>query len=340
VTTFYVDVSHHDWDRKGGNLDWPKVLAATSKCVMARATYGDPLGTHYTTRHFADFINGARAAGATLLGGFHNLVKGDQASINRQVDWLRTELDRLDCNWAMVDIERYTELINNDMWPRWDDVRQFCDRWRAVDWRMLTVYLPGWLWSNYLGKPDLTVLGWPLIESDYGANTAASPATVYTTRGGDTGRGWNATDGVEPSIWQFGSNLVVPGASSKTDVNAFRGSFAELDKLLLHLSDQTPEEPFMAALTDAQQAELYNWAKNVYAGMFKGGPSCGTGVPDAHRASADDSDLGNALFSKLNYVQKLLEGLVTAPGVGLSATDLANIREAVRVELDATHLTG
>jgi hypothetical protein len=103
---------------------------------------------------------------------------------------------------------------------------------------------------------------------------------------------------------------------------------------------QQPEEPFMAALTDAQQAELYSWAKNVYAGMFKGGPSCGNGVPDAHRASADDSDLGNALFSKLNYVQKLLEGLATAPGVGLSATDLANIREAVRVELDATHLTG
>lgn len=233
MTVTYVDVSHHDWSRRGGQLDWAAVRRATSSVMCARATYGDPAGYNPITRHFADFVKGAKAAGVDVCGGYHNLIAGDQASINRQVDWLRRELDSAGAVWAMLDVERYPELVTNGKYPRWDDVREFCARWHAVDRRVLMVYLPQWIWSGHLSKPDLRVLGCPLVASDYGSNPNGNPTQAYAARGGDTGRGWTAYGGVTPTIWQYGSNADCPGASGLTDVNAYRGTEAQLRALLM-----------------------------------------------------------------------------------------------------------
>jgi hypothetical protein len=95
-----------------------------------------------------------------LRGGYHNIVRGDQPSINRQVDWLRRELDKHNANWAMLDVERYAELISADMWATWDDVRRFDDRWADVETRVLVGYIPPWNWSKFLGQPDLREFPW------------------------------------------------------------------------------------------------------------------------------------------------------------------------------------
>ena len=289
MSTLYVDLSHHDWDRTKGELDWAAIREATSPVLCLRATYGDPAGYNPTTRHFGDMARGAKAAGFTTIGGYHNLVRGDQASINRQVDYLRRTLDGAGAVWAMLDVERYPELVTNGLWPRWDDVRQFADRWHAVDSRVLAVYLPRWIWSGHLGSPDLRVLRCPLVASDYGTNPDGSPTSVYRARGGDDGRGWTAYGGVTPAIWQYGSNVDCPGASGSTDANAFRGTLTQLRALLTGEDDMTEE----------QAAKLHA----TYTAVFLGGSSCGSTVPEEYRVDPDSR--GNALVDKLNYLTAL-----------------------------------
>lgn len=243
MTTFYTDLSHHDWDRAKGDLNFAQIKGETSGAVCIRATYGDPSGVHYSTYHFGDMTKMAKNAGFKLLGAYHNLVKGDQSSINRQVDWLRSEMDRYGSNWAMLDVERYQELMDNGYYPRWDDVEQFHDRWHAVDDRVLAFYIPDWVWDASLGRHSLTGLKGPLVASEYGSNPSnGSASALYQQQGGDSSDKWHAYGGRTPEILQFGSNFVCDGASSHTDVNAFRGTFDQLTALLLGEEDMDQQE--------------------------------------------------------------------------------------------------
>ncbi len=230
---FTIDVSQHDWKRRGGNLDWVAVRRAGIAGMCARATYGDPSGYHYPSYHFGDFVRAAKAAGFLVRGGYHNLVRGDQASINRQVDWLRRELDAYHANWAMLDVERYAELVSADMWPRWDDVRRFDDRWAAVEDRVLVGYLPPWNWNRHLGQPDLRAFRGPLIASNYPlSNNADEYRRLYTRCGGDNGRGWASYGNRTSEGWQFSARAMVPGAASVCGINAWRMTFDQLNALL------------------------------------------------------------------------------------------------------------
>jgi MrcB-like, N-terminal domain/Glycosyl hydrolases family 25 len=230
---FTIDVSQHDWNRRGGNLDWVAVRRAGIAGMCARATYGDPSGYHHPSYHFGDFVRAAKAAGLHVRGGYHNLVRGDQASINLQVDWLRRELDAYDANWAMLDVERYAELVSADMWPRWDDVRRFDDRWAAVEDRVLVGYLPPWNWNRHLGQPDLRAFRGPLIASNYPLrNNADEYRRLYARCGGDKGRGWASYGNRTSEGWQFSARAEVPGAASACGINAWRMTFDQLNSLL------------------------------------------------------------------------------------------------------------
>ncbi|MEU5721955.1 hypothetical protein ABZ783_09030 [Micromonospora sp. NPDC047738] len=249
MAVIYADLSYHDWDRVKGEFDWAAVRRATSPVLCLRASYGDPQGFHPPSPHVADMARGAAGAGFDVIGGYHNLIRGDQASTNRQVDYLRSTLDGIGAVWAMLDVERYPELVANGLWPRFDDVRRFVDRWHAVDQRVLAIYLPKWNWDGNLGRPDLRPLNAPLVASDYGSNPTGAPAAVYAQGGGDGGPGWAAYGGVTPSIWQYGSNVACPGASGQTDCNAYRGTLAQLRALLTKDDTMTPAE-FSAILSD------------------------------------------------------------------------------------------
>lgn len=255
--TLWVDVSHHDRNLRGAPLDWPQILAATSPAMCARASYGDPAGFSPSSPFWAEHQQGAAAAGFTLRGGYHNVIHGDQASQNRQVDLLRRRLDEQGCTWGMADCEPYGELVNNNLWPRIDDIRRFNDRWYAIEDRVLANYIPQWFWAEHRdGSPSLhssylRVLRGPLIQSHYLAGNGRGPRDLYVAAGGNTGTGWDDFYGGRyPDGWQYSSTCTCPGATSRTDVNAFRGTFAELSTLL------TGKGGFAMALTDAEQAEL------------------------------------------------------------------------------------
>jgi hypothetical protein len=231
---FTIDVSQHDWARRGGNLDWTGIRHAGIAGMCARATYGDPSGYNWPTYNFGDFSRAAKAAGMGIRGGYHNIVRGDQQSINRQVDWLRRELDSHDANWAMLDVERYSELISANMWASWDDVRRFDDRWAEVDDRVLVGYIPPWNWSKHLGQPDLREFRGPVIASNYPLEQVNEHfKQLYERVGGDNGAGWAAYGSRVPEGWQFSARAQVPGAPYICDVNAWRMSSQRLKALLV-----------------------------------------------------------------------------------------------------------
>lgn len=231
--TLWIDVSHHDWTRRGGNLDWARVLEATSPVMCARATYGDPAFWYRNSFHFGDFQRAAAAAGFDCRGGYHNLVRGDAASMRRQVDWLRRELDAYGCTWGMADVERYPELLSASMWPRYEDVLRFRDAWVAAEDRVLMWYIPRWVWSYWGSGADLRVLPGPLNQSHYLTGIYGGPREIYDAGGASGGTGWDDCYGGRcPEVWQYSATCTCPGASDRTDVNAYRGTLDQLRALL------------------------------------------------------------------------------------------------------------
>jgi hypothetical protein len=235
----FIDVSYHDWDRRGGALDWAAIAAAGLGGVMcARATYGDPQVFNPPSPHFGDYMAGAKAAGFTARGAYHNLVRGDAASVARQVDLLRSTMDRYGGEWAMADVEAYPELVTRNLVPDWGTVQRFHDRWYAVEPRVMAWYIAEWMWAGKLGSPSLAGLRGPLINANYKGGDG-TPKQIYAAAGvagwaeyETTVNGVTRRSGRPPDIWQFTSTANVDGASDSTDCNAFRGSIAGLAAVL------------------------------------------------------------------------------------------------------------
>jgi len=229
----YIDVSHYDWDRNGGNLNWKLIKASGIDVVIIRASYGDPQIYSPQTRYFKEMALAAKAAGLKV-GGYHNLIHGDLNSIKRQVIYFKGELDSVKADYAMIDVEPYDALRQNDLWPRLSDAELFAQEFSNLDTRKLMVYLPKWVWQNWLQSPDLQPLmgiaRGPLVSSNYPIGTNGVPFNqLYEQTGGDNGAGWASYGNVTPECWQYSSKAMVPGASSTTDVNAYKGTSEEFD---------------------------------------------------------------------------------------------------------------
>src|SRR6185369_5916630 len=170
---FYIDVSHYDWDRNQGNLDWGRIRSSGIDVVIIRASYGDPQIYSPQTRYFKEMALAAKKAGLKV-GGYHNLIHGDLNSIQRQVAYFRDQLNSVSADYAMVDIEPYDALRQNDLWPRLSDAELFAQEFsnleKGTSNRKLMVYLPKWVWQNWLQSPDLQ----PLMEIARGPLVASS----------------------------------------------------------------------------------------------------------------------------------------------------------------------
>lgn len=295
MTNFYIDVSHYDWDRHGGNLDWAAIKQSGVDLAFIRATYGDPEVFAPTTRFFREMARAAKAAGLKV-GGYHNLIHGDAASIKRQVTWFRKELASVAADYAMIDVEQYEALQKNGLWPRVADAEAFAKEFSTVDTdRKLAVYLPRWVWNGYLKSADLrplmTLAGGPLISSNYpSGSTNGTPKGLYALAKGDNGPGWTAYGNVTPGVWQYSSSSTVPGASSQTDVNAYKSTFIELDTLLRKESSMAWElTKNLIAFRNQMNAAFPNRDKATDGSIGDWLHSKGT---SGH--NPDDTDLNNA----------------------------------------------
>lgn len=320
MTTIFIDVSQHDRGRHGGPLDWNAIRNAGYGTVMsARASYGDPAIFSPASPYFNETMANAKAAGYTCRGAYHNLIKGDQASVNRQVDLLRSTMDKYGGEWAMADVEAYEELKTNGLVPDWGTIQRFNDRWYQVESRVMAWYIARWFWRDYLKSPNLIGLRGPLINADYPGFTGA-PANAYP-QAKNTGRGFVSMGGRMPDIWQFGSTFTVPGASSLTDANAFEGTVSQLVKLLTGKTTGgngmalTPEQEVMLR---AQTSNAEHYLQSIF------------GLTENADYISDTVNWNNKVPNKLTPLLKEIAATLAlvASKVDIDSTELEAIKQA------------
>ncbi|WP_339155343.1 glycoside hydrolase family 25 protein [Actinomadura luteofluorescens] len=97
-------------------------------------------------------------------------------------------------------------------------------------------YFPRWYWEEH-GRPDLGFFD-TIWESRY-VSGSGSPTALYRKVPASF---WTPYGGEPISILQYSSSGSVPGITGHCDVNAFRGSVAELKALALgsHQEDEVP----------------------------------------------------------------------------------------------------
>lgn len=96
----------------------------------------------------------------------------------------------------------------------------------ARGWSLLPIYLPRWYWDGYMGSPDLSHLPAGLWNSNYVGGSGAA-LNLYP---GDGHAGWEPFGGLNVDILQFSEQGSTAG-EYPIDLNAFRGTPAELDHL-------------------------------------------------------------------------------------------------------------
>lgn len=109
-----------------------------------------------------------------------------------------------------------------------DHIRECKRRFEAAGVPVIGAYSYVPYWEGHISphEPDSHEFGAFWVAA-YGANSIGAPKDIYP---GDGHKQWNYPLGNQkPVIWQFGSQAVVAGR--KVDINAFRGSVDQLQKL-------------------------------------------------------------------------------------------------------------
>ncbi|MGV9676197.1 glycoside hydrolase family 25 protein [Nocardia sp. NPDC003482] len=258
MVVFGVDISNNN----GPDIDMARVAAEGFSFVFAKVTEGD----YFVDRTWPRYRDAVRANGL-LLAGYHYL-RGD-CDVDAQAELF---LEHLGDAPAMVDFE----ADSGDMSTFWGFVEALNARGRRLD----LSYIPRWYWQR-IGYPDLSdVPG--LIQSSYVSGTGYA-SELYP---GDDSRFWDGFGGKPVDILQFTDRALVAG--HYVDADAFRGSVDELRRLL---GLSTPTEGVLMALTEAQQADLYQKVVEVWDQLLgpngQGWPQLGRNAEGQHLTLVD-----------------------------------------------------
>lgn len=258
-------------------------------------------GTYFADRSYAAFRDGARRNG-TLFWSYHFLIQNESAQ--SQALWTRQHLGDLSVP-VMVDVE-----TTGNSKPTLNDVVAYIDACRSVGINARLVYYPRWFWAE-TGAPNLK----PLI--DRGCILVASSYTTSGAYPGDSWPGWNSYGGMAPAILQFTDHAQVAGSS--VDMNAFRGSPAQLAALLHGGADMAAldvNDPNFQSLIWRVKALVDNLS-TVEASPAKGEPNA-----LAAKLAAIDAKL-SALTGPVVDVKSLALALAPLLPAGVSAETIA-----------------
>lgn len=159
-----------------------------------------------------------------LLGGYWVLYPGHGASAG---DAFADRLDAVCPGWGDTP---FILQLDCEIWggdtstkPGLADIRACANRLRQRAPKLMPiVYAPRWAYNN-----ELSGLGFPLWSSAY-VGGGGSASGLYP---GDSYTGWAAYSGIVPTIAQFSSTATAAGDST-SDVNAFKGSLAQLAQIV------------------------------------------------------------------------------------------------------------
>ncbi|MGW5267274.1 glycoside hydrolase family 25 protein [Rhodococcus sp. NPDC003994] len=235
MTIWGIDIASYQ-----AGIDLKRVRAEGFDFVIAKATEGDS----YTNPEYVRQRDGARANGLAFCAYHYVQAKPSAAA---QVD--RFERAEPDKNVpVMLDHEHGSGGV--------DVLRAVHTEFVRRGHRVVLTYLPRWYWAEHIGKPDLTGLP-PLMASDYGPERAGYASVIYP---GDQDRGWTGYGGLNVSILQFSQKGRVAGMN--VDVDAFRGTRAELDALFNGSITLDKEGP-RVGLDQAQQNTILEGAAQL-----------------------------------------------------------------------------
>lgn len=218
MTTYGVDVSNHN-----AGLSLAAVKAQGYDFAIAKVTEG----TGYVDPFYQGFRADAQKA-KMLFAGYHLLHRGQA---RKQADLFCTHLGDVTIP-GMIDFEP----MGNSK-PRMRDAIAFLARCEKHGVHITLDYLPEWYWQA-IGRPKLT--GLPAeVQSSYPSNRHDHGTSLYP---GDSAAQWDGFGGVAPTILQFSSTGLIDGFAGNVDLDAFRGTRAELAALGLFKDYGHPAE--------------------------------------------------------------------------------------------------
>ena len=225
-TIFGIDISEHN-----NGLSCVQAKQSGVEFAIIRlcdGTYVDPV--------FHSHLEDAERAGLLVATYWYLRAPSEGTTIAQQVDVIDRQMAGRRDLPVWIDVESV-----DNRYPAGDPrhyLLRGADVWAAKrelerrGYRVPGVYSGAWYWENMPGgEPSMDGLG-ALWCSNYGdTNPIAPPRTAYDLEGGDHHSGWSYPLGDRrPDLLQYSSRGVVAGRAN-VDLNAFRGSRAELESI-------------------------------------------------------------------------------------------------------------
>lgn len=311
MTIFGWDMSH---------FDAPSIGNAVEQGIdfITHKAGGDAVDTELPT--WWDHIQAYRPA--VLLGAYWVLYPGSPAS---RADSFIARLDDTCPGWRdgpfilQADCEKWNGDASTV--PSKTEIQAFCDRLvlRCPKLRPI-VYAPKWVYGD-----KLTGLPYPLWSSTYVIGSGGFKA-LYP---GDSSSRWAAYSGQTPAILQYTSSASI-GGQSTCDANAFRGTLAQLTRLL------APRWSTVATL-DTDDKKWFTQQLDAYLG-FDAAQSDGTPTSRIGRlvwtqGIPDGTTTNGARALAYQVLENLGSVAVTSPTVDPAAVASALIEMGIGLDV-------
>lgn len=249
MTIYGVDVASYQ-----GNPSWSRVYEAGVRFAFSKVTQS----TNYVNPTWSHNKAGMLGLGDRFLGGaYHFLHGGDGAA---QARFFLSKAGDVSKLAVALDVEAGgADAATSRAW-----VKEFK---RLTGGHPVIGYYPRWYWDQ-TGRPDLSFFD-TIWQSRY-VSGSGSPTGLFSR----VPAAWWTTFGSEPiSILQFSSSGTVAGISGHCDVNAYRGTLAELRALALG-TPQSPPAPVPKPAEPQKEEE-----EDVrYYGLLTDGPAAITPI--------------------------------------------------------------
>lgn len=212
MTLFYPDVSNNNWSNTGqATYFLSQLIPEGFSAVVHKVSEGN----YFADPYWPAVRDWSHNNGLLCLG-YHYVTGNDPAAQawtwnnngggpNAMFDW-ESNSGNLGNFWAVVN------AFNN------------------AGVNVSLGYCPHWYWDE-VGGGDFSRFaanGIGLVSSAYPGGSGYA-YDIYNNGGGDQGQGWNSYGGGSPSAWQFTDRADIAGFN--VDVNAFRGTPAQLEQL-------------------------------------------------------------------------------------------------------------
>ena len=294
---FGVDVSEHQ-----DGMSLAQAKREGMEYAIIRTTDGT-----YRDRTYHSHLDDAEGAGM-LTAAYHYLRNPSEGT---------TVAQQVQASLAVMgDAKRPVWIdVETDAGLHVDHIRECKRLFEAAGVRVPGVYSYVPYWENRVApsEPDSHEFGKFWVAA-YNNNPYGAPSAIYP---GNGNRQWDYPLGNQkPSIWQFGSNARVAGFN--VDINAFRGSRAELEAIFtgkesteggLSVSEADRIIEFIKAWTGPHGSDIKDVREQLTggrdAGDYRGWPALGQNAKGANLTLVDAIA---ALRADLARLEKKVDG--------------------------------